>query len=82
MPMISKNLTPKEEQIIINIGLRVGYFRRKLGITQQMLSDRSGLALNTISKIESKVFFPVGLVSIIRLAAALEVEIWQLLKFD
>ena len=40
------------DMFIIKIGLRVGYYRRLANMTQQQLSEYSGMSLNFISQLE------------------------------
>lgn len=43
----------KEYQMfIIKVGLRVGYYRRLANMTQEQLSESSGMSLNFISQLE------------------------------
>ncbi len=58
----------------INIGLQIRYLRKKLGLTLRDLSDRSGLSVNAISRIENCQTSPT-VSSIHRLAIALGVPI-------
>ncbi len=37
------------QMFIIKVGLKVGYYRRLAGITQEQLSEYSGMSLNFIS---------------------------------
>ncbi len=39
--------------ILLDIGIKIGYYRRKAGMTQQELADQSGLTLSYISQLES-----------------------------
>lgn len=39
--------------ILLDIGIKIGYYRRKAGITQQELAELSGLTLSYISQLES-----------------------------
>ena len=43
----------KEYQMfIIKVGLKVGYYRRLANMTQEQLSESSGMSLNFISQLE------------------------------
>ena len=39
--------------ILLNIGLKIGYYRRKAGMTQAELAEHTGLTLSYISQLES-----------------------------
>lgn len=39
--------------ILLEIGLKIGYYRRKAGMTQAELAEHSGLTLSYISQLES-----------------------------
>lgn len=58
----------------INIGLQIRYLRKKLGLTLRDLSERSGLSMNAISRIENCQASPT-VSSVHRLAMALGVPI-------
>ena len=39
--------------ILLSIGIRVGYYRRKAGMTQAELAEHTGMSLSYISQLES-----------------------------
>lgn len=39
--------------ILLDIGLKIGYYRRKAGMTQAELAEHTGLTLSYISQLES-----------------------------
>ena len=39
--------------ILLDIGLKIGYYRRKAGMTQAELAEHAGLTLSFISQLES-----------------------------
>lgn len=41
------------KSILLDIGIKIGYYRRKAGMTQQELADQTGLTLSYISQLES-----------------------------
>ena len=77
-----KRYTADEAQFLKNIGFRIQFFRKKAGLSQDELSERSGLSYSTISHIESTTSYPFSMVALYRIAKALEVEPHQLLTFD
>ncbi len=71
-----------EAQFLKNIGFRIQFFRKKSGLSQEELAEKSGLSYSTISHIESSTPYPMSMVAIYRIANALDVAPYQLLKFD
>jgi transcriptional regulator with XRE-family HTH domain len=65
-----------------NIGYKVQFTRKKKGLSQAELAERSGLADSTISHLESTSVYSVSLVVLFRIAVALDVEPKTLLDFD
>ncbi|MBQ8808605.1 MAG: helix-turn-helix transcriptional regulator [Clostridia bacterium] len=39
--------------ILLDIGIKIGYYRRKAGLTQAELAEHTGLTLSYISQLES-----------------------------
>lgn len=70
MPNISRQL-----------GIRIYKLRHQRGITQQKLSELTGLTVHYIQKIESKKPQNPSLDTLVRIARALKVDVWRLLKF-
>lgn len=71
-----------EANFLKNIGFRIQIFRKKSGLSQEELAEKSGLSYSTISHIESSTPYPMSMVAIYRIANALDVAPYQLLKFD
>ena len=71
-----------EANYLKNIGFRIQFFRKKLGLSQDELAEKSNLSYSTISHIESSTPYPISLIAIYRIANALDVAPYQLLKFD
>jgi len=82
MSATKKHLTENEKQFLLKIGYRVGYFRKLRGLSQQELADGAGISLNSVSHIESTAVTGISLITMYRLAAALDVDPKQLLDFD
>ncbi len=71
-----------EGRFLMNIGFRIQFFRKKCGMSQEELAERSGLSYSTISHIESTTPYPMSIVSLYHIANALNVDPYQLLVFD
>nr|WP_326183688.1 helix-turn-helix transcriptional regulator [uncultured Oscillibacter sp.] len=71
-----------EADFLKNIGFRIQFFRKKSGLSQDELAEKTGLSYSTISHIESSAPYPMSLVAIYHIADALGVAPYQLLKFD
>lgn len=82
MPSVKKNLTESERQFLLKIGFRVSYFRKIRGMSQQELADKAGISLNSVSHIESTSVIGISLITMYRLAIALDIEPKQILDFD
>ena len=46
-------MTEEFSEYYINIGLKVSYFRKKAGLTQEQLAERMGVATSFIGQIEA-----------------------------
>ena len=71
------------EMFIIKVGLKVGYYRRLANMTQEELSESTGMSLNFISQLEgpSGVYVP-SLKSLFKISRALGVPISKLTDVD
>lgn len=51
---MSKMLSENEyREVLLNIGLKIGYYRRKAGMTQAELAEHTDMTLSYISQLES-----------------------------
>jgi transcriptional regulator with XRE-family HTH domain len=64
------------------VGFRIQFFRKTKGLSQEELAEQSDLSYSTISHIESTTSYPLSLCALYRIAKALEIDPYQLLKFD
>lgn len=62
------------------IGRRIRELRKKMGLSQEELSERAEITPNYLSRIERGTENPT-LDALIRLADALEVEMWEMFDF-
>lgn len=63
------------------LGRRIKVLRERAGLTQEKLAEESGISLDYMGKIEVSINKP-GLKTILKLADALKIEPFELLKFD
>jgi len=82
LPISKKTYTEEEEQFLKNIGFKIQFLRKKLGISQLELAEKADLSYATISHLESTAVYGLSIVAIHRIAKALEVEPNQLMKFE
>jgi len=82
MPVNAENLSKEECEFLRNIGFRVQFMRKKTGLSQAELAERSGLADSTISHLESTSVYSVSLVVLFRISAALGINPKALLDFE
>lgn len=67
----------------INIGLKVSYFRKKAGMTQEQLAEKMNVATSFIGQIEApNIVKAVSLDTLFRIAKALDVEPYKFLVVD
>ncbi len=74
----------KEYQMfVIKAGLKVGYYRRLANMTQEQLSEYTGMSLNFISQLEApSVTYVPSLKSVFKISKALGVPVSKLLDVD
>ncbi|MCO5388368.1 MAG: helix-turn-helix domain-containing protein [Desulfosporosinus sp.] len=71
----------EEQQFLRNIGFKIQFFRKQRGLSQNELAEKSDLSYTTISHLESTSVYGVSMISIFRIAKALNVDPSQLLIF-
>lgn len=65
------------------IGLKISYYRKLKGLTQEQLACRMDVATSFIGQIEAPgIYKPISLDTLFRIAKALEVEPYRLLIFE
>lgn len=71
------------KEYYINIGLKVSYYRKRKGYTQEQLAAQMNVATSFVGQIEApNIFKAVSLDTIFRIAKALEVEPYKFLVLD
>ena len=67
----------------INIVLKVSYFRKKAGLTQEQLAERMGVATSFIGQIEApNIVKAISLDTLFRIAKVLDVMPYKFLIMD
>lgn len=69
-----------EEQIYKSIGKKIKLLRESQNLTQEKLSEKTGLSLDYIGKIEVNINKP-GLKALIKIANALDIHICEIFQF-
>jgi transcriptional regulator with XRE-family HTH domain len=65
------------------LGLKISYYRKLKGWTQEDLADEMGVSTSYIGAIEApNMAKTISLTTLFRVAEILEIPAWKLLKFD
>ena len=71
------------QMLILKIGLKVGYYRRLANMTQEQLSEYSGMSLNFISQLEAPgAPYVPSLKSLYKISKALGVSVSKLVDVE
>ena len=64
------------------LGLNIAYYRKKKGMTQEQLAEKSGISRSHLSSIEApSIVKTMSLELLFRIADAFEIKPYMLLKF-
>ncbi len=78
--MLSEN---EYNGILLDIGIKIGYYRRKAGMTQAELAEHTGLTLSYISQLESpNLPYCPSVKAIFTIAKALGIKAHKILDID
>ena len=78
--MLSEN---EYHGILLDIGIKIGYYRRKAGMTQAELAEHTGLTLSYISQLESpNLPYCPSVKAIFTIAKALGIKAHKILDID
>lgn len=70
------------EQEYKKIGLKIAYYRKLEGLTQETLAERLGVATSYIGQIEAAgMYKPISLTTLLRIAQALDTPAYKFLDF-
>ena len=65
------------------LGLKIAYYRKKVGLTQEMLAEKVGISLNFLAQVEGiGTTRGVSLETLFKLAEALDIPPSKLLEDD
>ena len=67
----------------IAIGIRISYYRKLRGLSQEQLAERAGISVGFLSQVEAPgMVVGVSLSTLFAIGEVLGVEPYKLLKFD
>lgn len=76
-------MTEEFSEYYINIVLKVSFFRKKAGLTQEQLAERMGVATSFIGQIEApNIVKAISLDTLFRIAKVLDVMPYKFLIMD
>ncbi|MCR4718086.1 MAG: helix-turn-helix domain-containing protein [Firmicutes bacterium] len=71
------------KNILLGIGIKIGYYRRKAGMTQAELAEHTGLTLSYISQLESpNLPYCPSMKSLFSIAKALGIKASKIIDID
>lgn len=73
----------RNEQRYIEIGLKIAYYRKKNGMTQEQLAERVGISPGYLSQVETPSFVqPISLKTLFAMADTFQISPSKLLEED
>jgi len=69
-----------EQEVYVNIGRQIKFYREKSHLTQEKLAEKAGISLDYLGKIEVNINKP-GLKTLIKISSALDIHIKNLFDF-
>lgn len=73
----------RNEQRYIEIGLKIAYYRKKNGMTQEQLAERVGISPGYLSQVETPSFVqPISLKTLFAMADTFQIPPSKLLEED
>lgn len=68
---------------LIQTGIKIGYYRRNMGLTQEQLAEKAGISSSFLGQIEApNLSISISLPTLFAIAEALDVDAWKLLRFE
>lgn len=80
--MTDSNIGFENKDYYIELGLNIAFYRKRAGMTQDMLAEKADLSRSHLSAIEApNIIRPFSLEILFNIARALDVEPYKLLQF-
>lgn len=80
--MPDSHISFENKDYYIELGLNIAFYRKRAGMTQDMLAEKAGLSRSHLSAIEApNIIRPFSLEILFNIARALGVEPYRLLQF-
>nr|WP_300663000.1 helix-turn-helix transcriptional regulator [uncultured Acetatifactor sp.] len=80
--MPDNHISFENKDYYIELGLNIAFYRKRAGMTQDMLAEKAGLSRSHLSAIEApNIIRPFSLEILFSIARALSVEPYRLLQF-
>lgn len=80
--MSDSNIGFENKDYYIELGLNIAFYRKRAGMTQDMLAEKADLSRSHLSAIEApNIIRPFSLEILFNIARALDVEPYKLLQF-
>ena len=77
------NAVNRNEQRYIEIGLKIAYYRKKNGMTQEQFAERVGISPGYLSQVETPSFVqPISLKTLFAMADTFQIPPSKLLEED
>ena len=80
--MSDSNISFENKDYYIELGLNIAFYRKRAGMTQDMLAEKADLSRSHLSAIEApNIIRPFSLEILFNIARVLDVEPYKLLQF-
>ncbi len=80
--MTDSNISFENKDYYIELGLNIAFYRKRAGMTQDMLAEKADLSRSHLSAIEApNIIRPFSLEILFNIARVLDVEPYKLLQF-
>ncbi|WP_251209150.1 helix-turn-helix domain-containing protein [Acetatifactor aquisgranensis] len=80
--MPDNHISFENKDYYIELGLNIAFYRKRAGLTQDMLAEKAGLSRSHLSAIEApNIIRSFSLEILFHIARALDVEPYRLLQF-
>jgi len=76
-------LSNSNDKRYIQIGLKIAYYRKLNGLTQEMLAERIGKSIGFLGQVEApNIVTPISLKTLFAVADTFKISPYKLLEFD